>query len=318
MPSYRDSPIIEVPSTNSWTMAGDNPYFIWDGDSQSFVSLSLSSPGSDRSWQCEDLANAYAVPRSSPKLVTNDWAEEVEEELFAGQTVTFFDVTVPAGGSKIGGGDSDITSIVGDSRARHTPTSEELRAVFAASLSMPVYRSCSTIVEEDSKFQDEEDEDESHQQEEHPPKARHVDEELPPKRAVADPLIGTGFGVDDLGYPLHACKSPTAAFLESVTRDDDVSRLVIVDPETLDGGYVMVDMTGMCVTPEGVEVGKHKDLLRRWKSAMKRGFSNTSILVSSKAPGKYRVSNTNYAKHKAQFHSMVCVTVMQSVETVSR
>ena len=228
------------------------------------------------------VANACAVPRSSSKLITDDWAEEVEEELFAGQTVTFFDVTVPAGGPKIGTGDSDIPSMVGNSCPRPNSTSEELRAVFAASLSMPVHRSCSTIIEEDSKFDEEDEEDESQQQGEQPPKGRYGDEEPPPKRAIEDPLIGTGFGVDDLGYPLHACKSPTAAFLEGVSRDDDVSRLVIVDPETLDGGYVMVDMTGMCVTPEGVEVGKHKDLLRRWKSAMKRGFGNTSILVSSK------------------------------------
>lgn len=55
MPSYRDSPIIEVASTNSWAMAGDNSYFIWDGDSQSFVSLSLSSPRNDKTWQSEDL-----------------------------------------------------------------------------------------------------------------------------------------------------------------------------------------------------------------------------------------------------------------------
>ena len=35
-------------------------------------------------------------------------------------------------------------------------------------------------------------------------------------------------------------------------------------------------------------------------------------------PGKYRVSNTNYAKHNAQFHSVVRVTVAKSVETATR
>ncbi|PIL36917.1 hypothetical protein GSI_00607 [Ganoderma sinense ZZ0214-1] len=316
MPSYRDNPTVELPSTNSWTVAEDNAYFIWDGDSQSFVSFSLgnTSAASDRSWQCETLAQAYAIPHSSPKPVNNDWADEVEEELFTGEPVTFFDVTMPADRSKIGAETCDTVSIAG--RAT-TTTSEAFRADTEAKLDMPRHRSCSTIVEEDSKLEDE-DEGDRREPEEEPPKGRDVSEEPPPKRAVADPLVGTGFGVDDLGYPLHACKSPTAAFLENVARDDDVSNLVIVDPETLDGGYVMVDMTGMCVTPEGVEVGKHRDLLRRWKSAMKRGFSNTPILVSSKAPSKYRISNTNYAKHKAQFHSVVCVTVMQSVETVTR
>ena len=64
MPSYRrDSPIIELPPTNSWMVAGDNPYFIWDGDSQSFVSLSLSNAGSgsDKSWRSEDLGKYVAV-----------------------------------------------------------------------------------------------------------------------------------------------------------------------------------------------------------------------------------------------------------------
>ncbi|KAI1789062.1 hypothetical protein LXA43DRAFT_1096786 [Ganoderma leucocontextum] len=312
MPSYRDSPIIELPPTNSWTITGDNPFFIWDGDSQSFVSLSLSNSGGDRSWQSEDLADAYAS--SSPKPVSSDWADEVEEELFAdGKSVTLFEVTV-SGKSKTGAEDGDTVTTVGSS----LPTSEELRAEIEASLDTPLHRSCETIVEEDSKFEDE-DEDEVQQQEE-PPMCLDAGESEPPKTetAIVDPLVGTGFGVDDLGYPLHACKSPTAAFLESVARDDDASSFALVDPETLDGGYVMVDMTGMCVTPEGVEVGKHRDLLKRWKSAMKRGFSSTSVLVSSKAPSKYRISNTNYAKHKAQFHSFVCVTVVQSVETVTR
>ncbi len=61
MPSYRDSPIIKLPSTHSWTIAGDNPYFIWDGDSESFVSLSLSDNGSDRSWRSEDLGKCIVL-----------------------------------------------------------------------------------------------------------------------------------------------------------------------------------------------------------------------------------------------------------------
>lgn len=284
-------------------------------------------------------AEAFAGPHST---VNSDWAQEVEGELFAeGKSVTIFDVTAPAGtGTKNG----DPLSMVGSST---TPTFEELREEIEASLDIPTHRSCNTIVEEDNKFVEEdedEDEGEIRPKEEMPlSRCRDVNDEWREHTAPADPLVGTGFGVDDLGYPLHACKDPTAAFLESVAKDDDVSSLVIVDPETLDGGYVMVDMTGMCVTPEGVEVGKHRDLLRRWKSAMKRGFSNAPILVSSKvspderggdykllppvrhtehsswqAPSKYHVSNSNYAKHKAQFYSVVCVTVVQSVETITR
>ena len=98
----------------------------------------------------------------------------------------------------------------------------------------------------------------------------------------SDPLTGTGFGVQDLGYPLNAYRSPTTAFLENVAREDDMNRQPTVHSEGLDGGFVMVDIAGMCVTPEGVEVGKHKDLLRRWRRAMKRGFSTSSITFSSK------------------------------------
>lgn len=63
MSCRRDSPVIELPPTNSWMVTGDNPYFIWDGDSQSFVFLSLSNAGrgSDGSWRSEDLGKYVVV-----------------------------------------------------------------------------------------------------------------------------------------------------------------------------------------------------------------------------------------------------------------
>ncbi|EJF62836.1 hypothetical protein DICSQDRAFT_168508 [Dichomitus squalens LYAD-421 SS1] len=302
MSSFRDSPALGLPSMNSWMATENAPLFIWDDDSESFVSLSLDSPEGNKSWRSGGPADASVSPPPG-----SDWADEVEQELFAdGKSVALFKAPTKTGAEQ----DS------GASTKGKTESPEQIRAEIDA-LATPIQRYCDTVVEEESDF---EDEDDPKNRLELPksPSNRNDGEPRLKTPVVTDPLVDTGFGVQDLGYPLYAHTCPTVALLETVARGDDVAGQPLVDTEGLDGGFVVVDIAGTCVTPEGVEVGKHKDLLKRWTRAMKRGFSSSSISFNTKGPSKYQLSNSNYAKHDAQFHSVVHVTVIHSVERVAR